>query len=238
MNATAGASASTEQGDDRDAASLRALRRYIAAHNRQALLLTFFSLAAAVFLWGLTYIFVYWFTLVAVTVSLGFHAETIDQINRPNLAGPHFPLWFAAGALVSLIVAGLAKRRAELDRLREASHYFLWVVAELLMAIPNVTFAIWGNLRAVSFLGRTETYEAWRLLHRINEEGGRLKLSSLRLEIEDEKILGRVVFTLQLVGLVGVRENSHGWFLCLQNREALGWLRMPVPRGTPRFNPA
>ena len=55
----------------------------------------------------------------------------------------------------------------------------------------------------------------------MNEAGGRLSMSSLRTEIEDERTLGRVVFVLQLVGLVGVREYTHGWFLCLQSRDAL-----------------
>ena len=199
----------------------RALRRYVARHNQQALLLAFCSLAAAVVLWGIIYVFVYWFSLVAMTISRGTNVDTINEINRPDLVSVYFPWWFAAGAMVTLVIAWALRRHLRVERLREARWYALWVLAELFLAVPNVTFSIWGNLMALCRLPRQEAVEAWRLLRRMNEAGGRLSMVSLRTEIEDERTLGRVVFILQLVGLVGVREYAHGWFLCLQSRDAL-----------------
>ena len=199
----------------------RALRLYVQRHNRQALLLALCSLAASALLWAIIYIFVYWFSLVAMTVSRGTDPETFNEINRPDLVSAYFPLWFGAGASVMLIIAGALRRRVRVERLREAQWYALWVLAELFLAVPNVTFSIWGNLMALCRLRKQEAVEAWRLLRRMNEAGGRLSLSSLRTEIEDERTLHRVVFALQLVGLVGVREYTKGWFLCLQNRDAL-----------------
>lgn len=202
-------------------AAPNALRRYFAQHNRQALILAFFSLVSSAFLWALIYLFVYWFALVGVTVSRSLDLKTLNQINQPDLVGPYFPQRFAACALLVMAVAAIVRwKRIRTDRLREARHYLLWIAAELLMAVPNVTFSVWGNLAAVTRLRRHEAAEAWKLLQRIHQEGGRLSLSGLRQEIENEKTLQHVVFALQLVGLVSVREYAQGWFLCLQNRDA------------------
>ncbi len=201
-----------------------ALRRYVARHNQQAILLALCSLAAAAVLWGIIYVFVYWFSLVAMTISRGTNVDTINDINRPDLVSVYFPLWFGVGALVTLLVAWALRRRLRVERLREARWYGLWVLAELFLAVPNVTFSIWGNLMALCRLRRQEAVEAWRLLRRMNEAGGRLSMASLRTEIEDERTLSRVIFVLQLVGLVGVREYAQGWFLCLQSRDALALL--------------
>ena len=208
---------------DADAAS-RELRRYFARHNRQALFLTALSLGASAALWALTYAFVYWFSLVGVTVSRSLNADTLNQVNNPELLGTHFPEWFALSAGVSLVVAAFVRRQGRVAWLREARLYLLWVVVELLMAVPDVTFSVWGNLSAVTRLRRREAREAWRLLQRINQEGGRMNLANLRQEIDDERILQRVMYGLQIVGLVGVRESRDGWYLYLQNREAFAAL--------------
>jgi len=202
-------------------AASHALRRYFAQHNRQALILAIFSLVASAILWGLIYLFVYWFALVGVTVSRSLDTNTLEQINQPELLGHHFLQEFVVGALTSLAGAAFVRhRRLRVERLREARHYLLWLVAELLMAVPNVTFSIWGNLAAVTRLRRHEAAEAWKLLQRIHEQDGKLSLTGLRQEIDDEKTLRHVVYALQLVGLVSLREYAHGWFLCLQDRDA------------------
>ena len=59
----------------------------------------------------------------------------------------------------------------------------------------------------------------------MNEEEGRLSLTSLRLEIDDEKTLCRVMFALQIIGLVGMRESSGRWFLYLQGQDVRNLLR-------------
>ena len=219
----------TQEGDgappafDADAAP-RELRRYFARHNRQALLLAVLSLLASAALWALTYALVYWFSLVGVTVSRSLNVETLSQVNSPDLLGTHFTAWFALGAGVSLVVAASVRRRMRVAWLREARLYLLWVVVELFMAVPNVTFSVWGNLSAITRLRRCEAREAWRLLERINQQGGRMNLANLPQEINDERTLRRVMYGLQIVGLVGVRESGDGWYLYLQNREAFAAL--------------
>ena len=198
-----------------------ALRRYFARHNQQALLLALFSLVTAAILWGLIYLFVYWFALVAVTLSRSFNPATLVQVSDPNLLGAYFLPEFGGAVVLFLAVAAVVRQHLRIERLREQRHYFLWVAAELLMAVPNVTFAFFGNLSAITHLRRRDGVRAWRLLERMHAEGGRLNLASLRLEIEDEASLQRVLFALQLVGLVGLRENQGGWFVVLRHPEIL-----------------
>lgn len=213
--------------DPTDAAAKR-LRRYFAQHNRQALFLAALSLGASAALWALIYALVYWFSLVAATVSHSLNADTISQVNNPELLGRHFPQWFALGAGVMLLVAAVVRRQVRVAWLREAQMYLLWVVVELFMTVPNVTFSVWGNLSAITRLRRREARDAWRLLERIDQEGGRMNLTNLRQEIDDERTLRRVMFGLQLVGLVAVRESQDGWYLYLQNREAFAALLSPA----------
>ena len=201
-------------------AAARPLRQYIGRHNRQALLLAFFSLVAAAILWGAVYLFTYWFTLVGVTIVKGFDPHTLNQVTDPGLISPLFPAWFAVGGVVYLGVAAVIRRFCRLEGVREARLYVIWVLLELFMAVPGVTFAVWGNLQALTSLRKEESAEAWRLLHRINrEDGRRLSLTSLRLVIDDETTLNRVLFALQIIGLVGMREYTQGWFLCLQGQD-------------------
>ena len=209
---------------DRADAASRELRRYFARHNRQALFLATLSLVTSAALWALTYGLIYWLSLVGVTVTRSLNADTLSQVNNPELLGPHFPLWFALGVSMSLITAAIIRQRVRVARLREARLYLLWVIVELFMAVPNVTFSVWGNLSAITRLRRREAREAWRLLERINQEGDRMNLANLRQEIDDERTLRRVMFDLQLVGLVGVRESRDGWYIHLQNREAFAAL--------------
>lgn len=206
----------------------RSLQRYVARHNRQALLLALCSLAVAVVLWSLIYVAVYWFSLVAVTVSRGSNLETFNEINRPDLLSPYFPWWFALGAALALAVAGVTRRHLRVEQIRDAYWYLLWVLVELFLAVPNVTFAILGNLAALCRLRRHEAVEGWLLLRRMNDAGGRLSLAGLRMEFSDERTFARVLLVLQIVGLVGVREYAQGWFLCLQSRDVLTLLGKKV----------
>ena len=199
----------------------RELQRFVARHNRQALLLAFFSLVGAGVLWGILYLGTYWFTLVTVTLKWSFNPETLPEITRRNIVGPDFLPRFLLGAFGALCLGAFFRKHVRLERLREQRHYFVWVLAELFMTVPNITFSIWGNLRAVCRLRRDEAEQAWNLLQRIEDLGGRMSMASLPLEIQDEKSLSRILFVLQIVGLVGVREKTEGWFLYLQDRHAL-----------------
>ena len=200
-------------------AAARPLRRYVGRHNRQAVLLAFFSLVAAVILWAVIYGFTYWFVLFTLTIVKSFDPKTMSQVTDVNLVDPRFPLWFLAAAVGYLVIAALIRRFFRVERARDAGWYLVWVVLELFLAVPNVTYSIWGNFQAITSLRKQESTEAWRLLQRMNQEQGRLSLTGLRLVIDDEKTLNRILFTLQIVGLVGIRENSQGWFLYLQGQD-------------------
>ena len=158
------------------------------------------------------------------TVSRSLNPTTLLEVNDPGLVGEQFHWWFLGGAIGLLTIAWAVRDRVRIESLREARLYLLWVIVELLMAVPNVTFSIWGNLSALVRMPKREASSAWRLLERINRENGGVSLSSLRLEIDDARLLRRVVFVLQIVGLVDVRERQEGWFLCLQNRDAFALL--------------
>jgi hypothetical protein len=205
-------------------ALVRGLRLYFRRHNIQAFTLALFSLVASAILWALIYVLIYWFSLVGATLSRSFNPATLLQIDSPDLVGPNFPLYFAGGALASLVIAQLVRRRWRPERLREARFYFLWILAELLLSVPNATFAIWGNLSAITRLRRRDAFAAARLLECLDRSEGRLSLGSLRVEIEDEKTLSRVLFSLQVAGLVSVRERERGWFLCLEKPGTLALL--------------
>ncbi len=209
---------------EKRAALIRGLRLYFRRHNIQAFILAVFSLVTSVVLWGLIYVFVYWFALVGATLSRSFNPQTLLEINQPDLVGRDFPLYFAGGALLSLGLAGVIRRYFRPERLRDARFYLLWIVAELLLAVPNATFAVWGNFSAITRLRRRDALAAAQLLESIDRSDGGLSLGTVPVEIEDEKTLQRVLFALQLVGLIGLRERERGWFLCLEKPGTLALL--------------
>ena len=215
------AAAEERAGED---AAPRALQRYFAVHNRQALTLALLSLGMSAFLWAITYVLAVWVPLVAATLSRSFNPATLVEVTDRDLMTANFSSWFAGGAAVALLVAWIVRKRVRLAKLREARLYLLWVVVELFMAIPNMTFAVFGNLSAITRLRRNEAAQAWKLLQRIDQEGGRMNVAYLRQEIEDERMLRRVMFGLQLVGLISLRESQQGWFLYLQNRDVFAAL--------------
>jgi hypothetical protein len=196
-----------------------ALADYVREHNRQALIFALFALGAAVLAWVFAVVFIYWMALLIATLSRSFNPDTLLEITRRDLLGPHVPLWFALGAAFWLGVGWMVRRYTRIAKLREERHYFLWVAAEVFMALPNVTFAVPGNLRAITQLTGTDASLAWRLMQRIEENGGRLNVANLRQETEDERALGRIVFRLQLIGLLSTRELEDGWYLHLEHRE-------------------
>jgi hypothetical protein len=200
------------------------VRAHFRRHNIEALSLGVFALVGSAALWALIYGGFYWISLIAVTVSTGLNPETNDQVGSPDLLGRHFGLVFLDGALVALLVTALIRRRLEPERLQEERRYILWVLAEFLMAAPNATFAIWGNLAAITRLRRREAVLAGLLLRRMDEAGGRLNLAALPLADEDARALRRVVFRLQLVGLISLGEDDHGWYLYLEKRDTVALL--------------
>lgn len=217
----------TEPPDE--ALAVRAVRRHVRRHNWQALMLSVFAFVAAAILWGVVYLIVYWFALVIATLSLSFNPKTLVEVTNTRLLGPYYPLEFIGGAVVVMMLAMFFRRRINPNRLRERRLYVLWIAFELFMAIPNVTFSVWGNLRAIVRLRRGEALAAWRFLEHVRGLGGRLALVNIASEIEDQETLPHLLVLLQVAELLGVRENEDGWFYYLQNTDALARL-MPAPQ--------
>jgi hypothetical protein len=203
---------------------IQGVRAHFKQHNMQAFSLAVFALAGSAALWTLIYGGVYWIALIAATVSTATNPATLDRAGAPDLLGRHFGLVFLDGALVALLLAALVRRRLRPERLQEERHYLLWLLAEFLMAAPNATFAIWGNLAAITRLRRRDAALAGLLLRRMDEANGRLDLAALPLADEDERALRRVVFRLQLVGLIALGEDDNGWYLRLEKRDTVALL--------------
>lgn len=205
-----------------------ALRRHLARHNARALGLAAGALVGAALLWGGLGFTAYWLALLGATIRRGTDPERFTEVyDARDLVGPGFAAALAAGALGLLGLAVLGRRRGWSDALRERRFHLFWIVAELLLLAPNLTLAIWGNLRAVVWLRGRELTLAWHLLQAVGEHetrGERLPLARAGAELDardTERGLDRALFALQLAELVSLRSDpDEGWFLTLAGEQA------------------
>ncbi|MBV9128102.1 MAG: hypothetical protein JO117_08460 [Verrucomicrobia bacterium] len=208
----------------------RGLRTHFARHNRQALFLAFASLLLAVTFWVLLYLAFYWLTLVATTVRGSMNAEPLERIgDARQLVGPYFFWLFAAGA-GALMLLGLAARRFHWKvAFGPDGRFFLWLVSELVLALPNLTLAAIGNFRALIWLDRRERAQAWQILRAIQAAGGQLRFANLGPDAGDQGPgQRRALFALQLTNLVVTREDREGgggWLLALTSEASETFFR-------------
>lgn len=207
---------------------IRALRRHLARHNAQALGLATGALGGAALAWGALGFTAYWLALLATTIQRSTDPERFTEVyDARELVGPRFAAALTVGALGLLGLAMLGRRQGWSDALRERRFYLFWTVAELLLLAPNLTLAIWGNLRAVAWLRRRELTLAWRLLRAVGEHerrGERLALAGAGAASgarDTERGLSRALFALQLAELVNLGgDPDEGWFLTLAGEQA------------------
>lgn len=191
---------------DRDAIP-PALRAHFFHHNLTALALAALSLAGAVVFWGLLYLGAYWLTLLASSMG-GVDAEM----------PAHFSLVFVAGAGALSLLAAWLRWRSPHERVPD--HQPLWrILIDLLLAVPRMTFAAWGNAAACCFLTETEMTLAWRLLQKIAAER-KIDVQHVAVEIPDARARDKIVMALQIADLVYMKKTDEGFFLTMRGEKA------------------
>lgn len=184
-------------------------RAHFARHNRQVLALTAITLVTAILLWGVAYIVIYWVALFAMTVAQGLEA---------HLPASFLPA-FIAYAIGLCLIGWMAQKLWPDYFLRDKKSAFE-IFMDFVLAAPRVTLAVWGNLSAWQSLDDDELLEAWELLRVIGEHDGRLSVSHLSYEIPDPELRTKVVFALQITGLVELRKNAGDAWLALKDEKA------------------
>lgn len=193
-----------------------AFREHFRRHNREAILITLITLAAAILLWTASYIAVYGLILLVTTALQG------GEAGIPPVFLPVF-----AGCAIVLCLLALIMRKIRPGYFAVDHKSAFEVLMDILLVLPRVTFEVWGNFSAIQFPGERELQAAWRLLQTMGERG-KLSIHQLPLEIPRQSLRARVVFLLQLAGLVEVRTYSDGLWLVLRGETARRLARSSV----------
>ena len=186
-----------------------ALWAHFAAHNRQVIFLALAALAGALGFWALLYGMLYWVLLLVSSAAGGLDARVT----------PFFTEAFIASAL---LLCGLVlfaqhvgpRRQSPRDHKPFTEHF-----ADILLMVPRMTLFVWSVLSAYQFLDKKEMRLAWRLLQRIENER-KVSVSSVPLDIPDQKMREKILTALQLVELVDFRKSEGDWTLRLKDDKA------------------
>ena len=185
-----------------------AFREHFRRHNREAILITAITLAAALLLWTAVYIAVYGLILLVMTSLQGGEAAI------PPVFLPVF-----GGCAVLLCLLALVMRKIRPGYFVVDHKPPFEVFMDILLVLPRITFEIWGNFSAIQFPTERELQAAWQLLQTMGDRG-KISIHQLPLEIPRQSLRARVVFLLQLAGLVEVRNYSDGLWLVLRGKTA------------------
>ena len=185
------------------AGTAEVLRAHLARHNRRVLLLATATLIAALAAWVLLYFVSVWI-LVLGTAAL----------DLPGNRVPHrFWLLYSVAALCAIGFAWIDQRLTPNARPRDHKGVYE-VVLEFLLAVPNMTLAAGGTLRAWQSLSDDELLQAGELLHRLGREK-RVPMSGVRLQIPDPESAIRVLFALQLTQVIDTHRDGNEFWLRL-----------------------
>lgn len=190
-------------------ATVEELREELSRHNRRVLGLAFLSAAAAVFFWALFYFLSYWLTLLAITV-----AGPMD-VRMPE----GFTMGFFMVAVGLCVVAAIGQWRHPHEL--PADHKPVGEIAlDFLLAVPRMTLAVWGNLRAWQYLDRHELELGVRFLGALEHEQP-IGMHRLPLHLPDPRTRSRVVLALQLIGFVETRRVDDELAFVLPRKAAV-----------------
>ena len=184
----------------------RALRREIAAHNRRVALIALFTLAVAAGLWTVLYAVGAWVLMLAI-IAAGTSRDTL----------PH------GFTILYLVTAACAVGYAWVDRHFTPSELPRddktpgEIATDFLLALPRITLAVPGTLRAWLRLSPAEREIAAAFLHRLAGER-RIPLHSVPLDIADEPMRFRILFALQLLEAIDLRRDDHALSITLNPR--------------------
>lgn len=173
-----------------------ALRGEFARHNRRVLALACLTLIVAASLWYIVYAIVYWLALLGLTMIHGL------DVKPPNA----LPALFIYSGGLLVVITALARHWSPDDSPRDHRSPLEWA-ADLLLAIPRATLAVWGNLSAWQRLDRGDLELAALVVDRLMREG-RLPLYSLPLVIAERACRRKVIFALQLVELIELSREA------------------------------
>lgn len=186
-----------------------ALRRKIDAHNRLVMLSSICSVFAVAAMWIFLYFAVQWALAMSATVMKGVDAVMPQDFRRT------FAL-FAAG----LLGAGwLARRFGFYRRVREDRSAGV-VLLEMLLLPARATFAALGNLRNRLRLDEDDLQAATDLLVRI-VRAGKLPATAVPVEIPGDSARERVLFALQLLELIYLRQGAPDDFYAVADPQRL-----------------
>ncbi|MDX2082292.1 MAG: hypothetical protein SFU53_16020 [Terrimicrobiaceae bacterium] len=191
-------------------------RHRIAQHNRHAWLAAGLSLIGAWLAWMLAYGLVVGVALGFLTIVHGQDVILGDRLMQ-------IPAWLhfaAAGLALILLIWGAVEQARSRFRPADDRPVIGWhLAADLLLAAPRLTFAIWTNLGSVIRLSRDEMSEAFALLAHIHEIG-RAPVSSLGAYFPDLRRLRRELTALQLAGWVDLHHAEPEPFYLVRSSES------------------
>ena len=185
------------------AGTAEVLRAHLARHNRRVLLLAAGTLVAALAAWVLLYFVSVWILVLGISVS-----------DLPSERVPH-GLWllYSVAALCAIGFAWIDQRLTPNARPRDDKSLYD-IVLEFLLAVPNMTLAVGGTLRAWQSLSDDELLQAGELLHRLGSEK-RVPLSGVRLQIPDPESAVRILFALQMTQVIDSHRDGNEFWLRL-----------------------
>jgi hypothetical protein len=164
------------------------------------LLLAAGTLVASVAAWVLLYFVFIWILVLGLAV-----------FDVPVARIPHgFWIVYAVAALCAIGIAWLDQWLT--PNARPSDHKSLYeVVCDFVLAVPRMTLAVAGTLRAWQSLSNEELRQAAELLHRLGGEK-RVPVSGVRLQIHDPESAVRILFALQMTQVIdSYREGNEFW---------------------------
>jgi len=181
------------------------LRGHFARHNLRVFLLATGTLLAAAACWVALYFVSCWL------VVFGFAVFDLPFTRIP----PGFGALFTVTALCAIGYAWIDQRLTPNARPRDDKK-FVEIATEFVLAIPNMTLAVSGTLRAWLRLSDAELLQAAELLHRLTREK-RVPMSSVRVDIPDPATAAHILFALQLTQIIDVRRDGPEYSLKLNS---------------------
>jgi len=179
------------------------LRAHFARHNLRVLALAAGTLVAALAAWVLLYWVCCWLLVLAIAVF------DLPYTRIP----PGFRPLFIVTAFCAIGYAWIDQSLTSNAQPRDEKG-FGEIASDLILAIPRMTLAAHGTLRAWLRLSDADLLQAAELLHRLWQEK-QVPMSGVRLEIPDPASAARILFALQLTQIIDVHRDETEYWLRL-----------------------
>lgn len=196
-----------------------ALRLHFAEHNRRAEFVAAGMLAVSLVLWLLLYFVAHWLTMLFVTV--------VSEGTAPVPRG--VTVVFGAVA-ASLLAYAWVDRRLRPDKRPRDVKPFAEVALDVVLGLPRLTLGAWSTFTARQHLTDAEFAQAGAFLARL-ATAGRVPLSSAGYDMPGVATRERVLFALQITGVIDVIPGREGTsiYLSAQRPASLGLAASNAP---------